>query len=338
MHLLTNGVLIAIIAHGMVGISLLWDKILLRQPATKNLLNYVFWLGAMSVFGVILIPFGFHMPSWRMALLGFVAGVIHLAANWYYYRALKRGEASQTLAIMGGFSPLATVLIAQALLSNKSLTGNSLIGFAALVAGGFVMFFSEKIRWRRILASVLLASGLFGLTNVLQKVVFNATAFVTGYVFFTIGTFMAAMGMLLYPPWRQQIFEQSEEAPRRSRFWYFVNRFIDGVGSFLIFYAISKANPAVVDAISGVRYIIIFVGAWLLTRLKPDWLREDFRRGALIGKSIGTGLIVVGLVLVGFSSNGQSGASSSNARLIPPADVPALRQRKWAPEAPVASA
>jgi hypothetical protein len=54
-----------------------------------------------------------------------------------------------------------------------------------------------------------------------------------------------------------------------------------------------------VSAISGERYAIIFVGAYLLTRLRPDWLREDFSRKVLFAKSVATGLIVAGLVLVG---------------------------------------
>jgi drug/metabolite transporter (DMT)-like permease len=310
MHFLTNGILIAIIAHGLIGASLVWDKVLLQQPATKSLANYVFWLGAISIFGLILIPFGFHMPSLGMAGIGFIAGAADLAASWFYYAALKRGEASQTLAVMGGFSPLATALIGIGLLSTP-LGGSSILGFALMVAGGFVMFLSEKLNWHRVLPSVLLAAGLFGISNVLQKVVFNGTGFVTGYVFFTIGTFVGSMALLLRPKWRQQIFPQSEEAPPRSKFWYMVNRFVSGVGSFLIFFAISKENPAVVDAISGVRYIIIFVGAFLLTRLKPDWLREDFHRRVLIGKSVATGLVVAGLVLVGIGGHQTGGGGSA---------------------------
>jgi succinate dehydrogenase/fumarate reductase cytochrome b subunit len=42
-----NGVLIAIVAHGLIGISLIWDKVLLKKPTTKNLSSYVFWLGAI---------------------------------------------------------------------------------------------------------------------------------------------------------------------------------------------------------------------------------------------------------------------------------------------------
>ena len=58
LEFLKNGAFIAIIAHGIIGISLVWDKVLLKRPGTKNLFSYVFWLGAMSVFGVALIPFG----------------------------------------------------------------------------------------------------------------------------------------------------------------------------------------------------------------------------------------------------------------------------------------
>jgi drug/metabolite transporter (DMT)-like permease len=304
-----NGVFLAIIAHGLIGISLVWDKVLLQRPATQSLPSYVFWLGAMSVFGVVLVAFGFKMPSVGMAALGFGTGVVHLAANWFYYRALKQGEASQTLAVMGGFSPLATALIAIPLLS-KPLGGSSVLAFALMVVGGFVMFGSEKLNWRKVVPNVLWASALFGVTNVLQKVVFNATGFITGYVFFTLGTFAGAMALLLCPSWRRQIFQHSEEAPPRSRLWYFVNRFISGVGSFLIFLAISRAHPAIVDAISGVRYVIIFLGALLLTRCKPDWLKEDFGHRALIGKCVATGIIVAGLVLVGLGNNRGGGASA----------------------------
>ncbi len=322
-RILTNGTFLAILAHALIGISLVWDKILLQRPETRSLPNYLFWLGAISVFGVLLIPVGFRLPSAGMALLGFAAGVIHLAANWFYYAALKRGEASQTLAVMGGFSPLATALIGLGLLPSP-FGKSSVVGFALMVAGGFIMFLSEKLNWRRVLPSVLLSSGLFGVTNVLQKIVFNSTGFVTGYVFFTIGTFIGAMALLIHPRWRMEIFRHSEVAPPRSKLWYFVNRFLSGVGSFLIFLAISKGSPAIVDAISGLRYVIIFVGAYLLTRLKPQWLKEDFGRRVLIGKSIATAVIIAGLVLVGIGGEQGGGAGAARLRApLPPYFLPA---------------
>lgn len=290
----------AIIAHCSIGLSLVWDKVLLERPGTRNLFSYVFWLGAMSIFGVLLVPFGYKTPGFGVICLAFIAGVLNLAGAFFYYAALQAGEASETLSIMGGFSPVATAVIGSALLTVQ-LTKLELLGFALMTGGGFIMFFSERPAIQKLLPPVLLASGIMGLVNVLEKLVYNQTNFVSGYVWFTIGTFAGAMALLIVPSWRVQIFTESEQANPRSRFWYFVNRFVSGVGSFLTFYAISLTQPAIVDAISGVRYVVIFLGALLLTEFKPDWLRENFSGWQLVTKSIATAMVVAGLVAVGLS-------------------------------------
>ncbi len=282
-----NGMFMAIVAHGLIGISLVWDKVLLKNPGTKNLYSYVFWLGAISVFGLLLIPFGYKSPPLMVIGMAFVVVVVHLVGVFFYYAALKRGEASESLAVMGGFSPVATAAIGYFLLSTQMSWGQ-LIGFALMTGGGFVMFFSEKMHLAQLLPPMLLASGLLGLVNVLEKMVYNQTNFVSGYVWFTIGTFVGALGLLVRPAWRRQIFSESGEDQPLNRFWYFVNRFISGVGSFLVFYAISLAHPAIVDSISGVRYAVIFIAAYLLTRLRPEWLKEDFRGWQLVTKVAAT--------------------------------------------------
>lgn len=292
-----NGVLMAVVGHGLVGISLVWDKVLLKRPATKNLLSYVFWLGAISIFGLLLIPFGFKMPPLKFAGIAFAAGLLDLIASFFYYSALKAGEASDEIAAMGGFAPVATALFAVALLDQP--IGGQLLGFTLMTLGGFVMFFAEKRPLTKMLPKIVIASAGFGLMNVIQKIVFNNTNFVSGYVFFTLGTTAGAFALLIPPSWRRQIFQYSEEAPPKSKFWYIVNRFTAGVGSFLIVYSVSRANPALVEAISGIRYVVVFLGAYAITKLRPDWFEEDFHKWVLAAKVTATGLVVAGLVVVG---------------------------------------
>jgi hypothetical protein len=91
-----------------------------------------------------------------------------------------------------------------------------------------------------------------------------------------------------------------------------------GVGSFLVFYAISRTSPAIVDAVNGLRYVIIFLGTWLLTRFRPAWLMEEFRGWPLLTKAIATLLVIAGLVIVGVNGstarqNGQSSDKSVGA-------------------------
>lgn len=322
-HFIKNGALIAVIAQGLIGISLVWDKVLLKHPGTKNLFSYIFWLGALSGLGVALVPFGYRSPSAVLIAIAFVAGIVHLIGIFFYYAALKRGEASETLAIMGGFWPVATAAISYALLT-RQMTGGRLLGFALMTGGGFFMFLSENLPWKKLLPLVLLASGLLGLVSVLEKMVYNRTNFVSGYVWFTVGTFAASMALLVPPSWRRQIFAESGQDEPRNRFWYFVNRFLSGVGSFLIFYAISLTHPAIVDAVSGLRYVIIFLGALLLTEFRPSVLKEDFHGWQLVTKSVGTCLVVAGLVLVALGSHQHGMAGSPAARQEQPAAQPEL--------------
>jgi drug/metabolite transporter (DMT)-like permease len=309
-----NGVFVAIIAHGLIGATLVWDKVLLRRPETRNLISYVFWLGFISIFGLALVPFGFRMPEAAVIALAFGAGLLHLVAMFFYYAALKAGEASQTLAIMGGFSPVATALISIPLLRSPIGGRAALSGFLLLVLGGFVMFVSEKTDMAKVLPNVLLASVSYGLVNVLQKVAFDQTNFVSGYVLFTLGTFTGSLALLIPASWRQQILRKEERSSPQNWLWYFVNRFLNGLGSFLVFYAISLTSPALVDAITGLRYVIIFAGSYALTVLRPRWLREDFSGAVLFGKTIATALVVTGLVLIGLHA---SGPEMETAHLLP---------------------
>jgi uncharacterized membrane protein len=111
-----NGLLLATVAHLLIGISLVWDKVLLQKKETQNLIPYVFWLGAISIFGLALIPFGFKLPSLKLVGLSFTAGLLDLIASFFYYSALKSGEASDELAAMGGFGPVITALLSIPLL------------------------------------------------------------------------------------------------------------------------------------------------------------------------------------------------------------------------------
>jgi drug/metabolite transporter (DMT)-like permease len=180
-----------------------------------------------------------------------------------------------------------------------------------MTLGGFVMFFAEKLPLRKMLPRIVLAAVFFGLTNVLQKIAFNDAKFVSGYVFFTMGTFIGAVALLIPPSWRKQIFEHSEEAPPRSKAGYMLNRFVAGVGSFLVVFAVSRTQPSMVEAISGVRYVIIFICAFAITKWRPRWFTEDFTRRALIVKLAATALVVAGLVLVGLHGGGGGGAGPS---------------------------
>jgi hypothetical protein len=84
-----------------------------------------------------------------------------------------------------------------------------------------------------------------------------------------------------------------------------VNRFTAGIGSFLVVFAVSRTSPVLVEAISGVRYAIIFVAAYAITLWKPSCFREAFRKSTLIAKAAATCLVIAGLAVVGLHGGGS---------------------------------
>lgn len=74
-------------------------------------------------------------------------------------------------------------------------------------------------------------------------------------------------------------------------------------------------RPALVDAITGLRYVIIFGATCLFTLVRPRLLREDFSGAVLFGKTLATAMVVAGQVLVGLHG---SGPESETVRLLPP--------------------
>ena len=64
-----------------------------------------------------------------------------------------------------------------------------------------------------------------------------------------------------------------------------------------------------VEAISGVRYTVIFVGALAISLVRPEWFQENFTGTILAAKLAATTLIIAGLAVVGVHT-GDSGVKS----------------------------
>ncbi|MEK7465126.1 MAG: DMT family transporter [Patescibacteria group bacterium] len=300
--MIPNWLAIAVAAQIILGSSAVFDKLLLKRRFIEPW-GYTFWFGLLGVCAALLLPFGFEAVPFETIFLGLIGGIAFVAAAFFHFWALERVEASETLPLVGAISPVFTLMFGWLFLA-AGLGGFDLIGFAFLAASGLVLVVVERRFIRReAVGAILLAALLIGIYNVIAKLVFLETSFITGFFWLKMGGVLAALAMLASASARRIIWKSAEHTGTGRRVFYFANRGYAALGSLLTAGAIFLANPALVDATQNLRYVVIFILAWLL-------LRERFRGWILVGKVAAAVLIGFGLALL---------ALGEYARSLPPA-------------------
>ena len=284
-------------AQVILGTSAVFDKFLLKRKFFDPFV-YTFWLGFLGIFALLILPFG-SVPSFTILIIAFIAGVLSVLAMLFLFYALDYSEASTTLPIIGGFSPIFTLIIGYFLLNSLLGFGDS-IGFCFLILGSFVFFLIEKKELKFLsFVFIFISSLFFGFSNVLSKIVFQASPFISGFAWIKIGGLIFVLLLLLYKPFRQKIFSSSRQTKPKNHFLYFANRVYAGAGSILVYFTISLTHPALVDATQSIKYIVIFLAAWVL-------LKEGFKGKILAGKIIATFLITLGILWLGLVNYSQN--------------------------------
>lgn len=291
---------VAIIAQIILGTSAVFDKMLLKR-SIFNPAAYTFWLGIFGGLAVVLIPFGvFELPVKSIGI-ALIAGVLFLLAMLFLFLSLHKTEASKSLLLIGGITPVATLLIGS-FFPEGSLTPADVVGFAFLVLGGFVLFLSDKKEIRGSVALLAIASAIsFGLSNTLAKQVFIQGSFFAGFFWVKVGGVLFVLSFLLLPTLRRTIFSAIHRDNTRHHALYVFNRGYAALGSVLVNAAMFLAHPALVEATQSIKYAVIFIASWFL-------LNEHFKGKVLIGKIIAIGFIAVGFLWL---------AGADSARNIP---------------------
>lgn len=292
---MSNGIFIAIFAQIFLGISIVIDKYILHAKEGRKPISYVFWIGALNVFGGALLFFKFQTPSLMLIGISALAGFVFLLSLLFYYKAIYEGAVSEAAPVIGGLAPVATYYL-ESLIGFSEINIVEKLAFGILVFSGFLFLASQKINFKKVLPWALLAAIFTALATILEKIVFSETNFSTGFGMMKLFSFVAAMLILLIPKVRKQIFSDSKGTSQRHGVYYFGNRILAACGSFLIFYSISLENrPALIEAVAGLRYAIIFVLAYILWKLDYRELKDKFTGWTFTLKIVATIFIVVGL-------------------------------------------
>jgi len=224
-------ILLAVIAHLFYVAVFVLDKYLLKR-GFPNPLSYAFWGSLLSIFVILLAPFGFTIPQGSQIIFSLITGLIWFLAVIIFYTALYKGESSRVVPTVGSLIPIFTLALSFLFLGER-LSLKQLLAFCLLVIGGATLSFlisktrifssHNKIQLIKAFLPALGSAFIFSIYFVMTKFVFTEQGFISGLIWIRVGAAMSAVLLLLFPGFRKIIFKKRLIVNKTKVFKFFLS-------------------------------------------------------------------------------------------------------------------
>lgn len=304
-----NWIAIAIVAYFLLALEIILDKFLLSSERVTHPAIYAFYSGTMGLFVIFFAPFGFHAIGYQKIGFSFLAGIIFIYGMLALFSAVKRGEASRVLPIVGAVVPITSFFLAIIFLG-ENLGFRGSYGVISLILGGILISFNltknrTRIFFEGFRASVL-AGFLLALSTIIIKALYNEDNFLNVFIWTRAGAFLGVLSFFLIPSWRKAIlgslfkFKKAKESEKKSGVSFILAKALGGSGSILKEKAtsMSLASVTIVNALVSIEYVFIFALGIIFSAWMPKIMKEEKDVKSVIQKLTAIIIIAIGLVLV----------------------------------------
>ncbi len=304
--------LVALIAYFLLAIANLIDKFLVEK-VLGSARAYTFIACVMGAVVFLGAPWFLSWPGISGLLLNLLLGLVFAVALMLLYASLRRGEASRSLVIIGGSTPIFSLPLSFLVLGDK-FSSNQIVAIIFLIVGVAVVAFLPNKRqnfWQKLSASLQLqqraswlsivlafGSGLaYAIFFVGSKLAYQTQPFLSTFLWTRLGAALAAMFILFSPRARREIKALFTHNPRRKRNQSLVvgNQLLGSLGFVLQNYAVFLGPVAVVNALQGVQYAWIIILGAIISLVAPKIMKEDISGPSLAQKALAILIISLGL-------------------------------------------
>lgn len=308
---MSSWILLAIIGQFINSIVAVIDKFLVTSKKVPNPSLYVFYTGILVVFSLMLYCFDLFLGYWiadlpsfgnvtwlssQMAINSMLPAGFMLFGLYFLFKALVKADASDIFPVVGSISSF-FVLMLSYLYFNQILHTSFFFGFIFLAVG--TLFVSHFRFDRSTFYSVIAASILLSFQSVLLKKLFNDSGFDNGFFWYSAFIFIFALFMLFSKNIRKSFIHHRKSANIKSTDKIIVvGKILAGIGGMLTTIAINLGNVTIVQALTGLQYLFLFLFAVILgKRTHSDW-GENVTKKDIVQKTISITLILIGFVLL----------------------------------------
>lgn len=297
-------ILLAVIGHMANAAAFIIDKSLLAST-WKQSATYAALIGGMSAIVVLASPWVETWPHGQALASSVVFGGFFVFAIWSFFEALRRGEASRVVPIVGSLVPLFT-LCGTVMLLGEQVHSRMALGFACLLLATWMLSRGSD-RGRLDVATIGIASlsaFCFAVASVAGKDAFAHASFLAVLVTSRAVTGFVALGVGLAVPGARRELQSmgsrsdNKKSARSSLGLTIVGQGSGALGFVLVNAALAQGSAALVNALQAVQYAAIVLVAWIGGARLQRILKEDVSSTVLIKKSLAIGLVGIGLWLI----------------------------------------
>jgi drug/metabolite transporter (DMT)-like permease len=306
-----NWLTITIVAYLLLALEIILDKFLLSSKRVSHPAVYAFYSGALGFFAVAvaLIFGGLHWINFGKIVFSFIAGMIFIYGMLSLFFAVRKGEASRVLPVVGAVIPIVTFFLAVIFLHER-LGARGMLGIATLIFGGLLISFELDKLEKRIFftgfRASLLAGFFLALSATMLKSLYNGDNFLNVFAWTRAGAFLGTLSFFLIPTWRRALlgsllkFKKPDKDNQKSGLSFVLAKVMGGSGSFLKEYATSLtlASVTIVSALVSVEYVFIFILSVLFSAWVPEVMQEKKDLKTVLQKIFAIIIIACGIVLV----------------------------------------
>ncbi len=272
------------------------DKYIVTKTTISSPGAYAFFVSLMSGVVLILVPFGvIGLPDYETIWLSLDIGLIFVASIVLLYRALKHANATDVVAWLTAISTITTFIFGVIFL-DEQLPKNFPYAMALFILG--ILFVGHFRFYALSFIQVVVSGILFGLSAVLLKVLFSHASFIDGFFWSRMGNLVAALALLILPSIRSHVFTTSKNTTHKTGFLVIANRILGGVAFLCILYAIQLGSVSVVNALSSLQFVFIFLLILFFAKKLPDLYHHEFRPGHILHKVVAMLFIVLGFAVL----------------------------------------
>lgn len=306
---------IAITAYFFMAIVNLADKFMVDKviPHPKT---YAFLVGVGGLIVVLAAPWGLSWPGFYLWITNILVGSAFTIALLLLYSSLKFGEASRVFTMIGGLVPIFTIIFSIIFLG-ENFSSYQWLAIYFLILGTILIVWlpvthtiwdntkvklglTKEANKKKSVYLAVFTAIMFALFWVGSKYVFNTQDFLSGFIWIRIGSFVAAVALLISKKNRKDISRDLKKSSNKgeNKFIFFGTQGLAAVGSIMQNYAVSLASVSIVTALQGLQYAFLLAMSGLLSIFFPKLLKEKNTKNILVQKIIAVFFISLGLYFI----------------------------------------